>query len=178
MREFVKQLRYNCHNSSSHVFKAPHYTSFLCLPSSVTNHLNSTHTSIYFPLPVFPSHWCIIRADRCCFSAWISSSFAWMNSYQIKAGTHWVWPPCIYHPTPGSLRSSHPPLLLTDTSPSIRLLTFRLLLSSERPCWVLRCFSVMSWGGSLQDLMYKLTKVLNVFWSCKDIPVLSLTRGV
>ena len=43
-----------------------------------------THVYIIFPLPVFFSHWYIICADRCCFSAWISSSSAWMNSHQIK----------------------------------------------------------------------------------------------
>lgn len=41
------------HGFSCHVFKAPHDAFLLHLPSPVTNHLNSTHTSIHSPPCLF-----------------------------------------------------------------------------------------------------------------------------
>lgn len=109
-------------DSSCHVFKAPHDASFPCLPSSVTNHLHSTHASIYFPLSVFSSHRCIICAYHCCFSAWFSSSSAWMNSYQIKlalADSDLPTPP-LHAPPHTRIPRVHPSL----SSPTPLLLSF------------------------------------------------------
>lgn len=56
----------------------------MLLSFSVTNNLHSAHIHCYISPSVFSSHRWIICADRCCFSAWLSSSSAWMNSNQIK----------------------------------------------------------------------------------------------
>lgn len=121
------------HDSSRDVFKAPHDASFLRLPSSVTNHLFRSHVHIFSPVclllsPVYN------LCDHCCFSAWFSSSSAWMNSDQIKlALTDSDLPsPSPAYTTHTRIPRVHTLLssLFANTSPSIRLLTFRLLLSS------------------------------------------------
>lgn len=104
---FVKHLRYTIytfipvHDSSCHVFKAPHGAVFSCVPPPVTNHLNSTRTSTRSPPSVFSSHQWIICPDHYCFSAWLSSSSTWMSSYQIKKTLSDPHHP-LHHPTPGS----------------------------------------------------------------------------
>ena len=128
------------------VICSPRFASFLHLSSP--SHKSSTfHTHVHIFSPVcllLSSHRRIICADHCCFSAWISSSSAWMNSYQIKlalADSDLPAPPLHIPPHTGIPRARNtPPHLLADTSPSILLSVFWLLAppviwGAPAECW-------------------------------------------
>lgn len=89
INRFVELLRYTFHIflcMTPAVMFSKHPVMPLFFGSSpLSQIIYIPHTpSIYFPRSVFSSHWCIICAHQCCFSAWFSSSSAWMHSYQIK----------------------------------------------------------------------------------------------